>query len=542
MPPSRKSLKSRPSIKEEEPDAMERFHEKKICSIIPTNPIKKKDIFVEYRPKSPRDCMNYNISQTDAKMDAGTTKIHLQQTRAEYEPYPEGYLFDEPPPPPPKKKKRPSHGRGPVWLFLDEEWKRKVDMEQEIYKKEMEARLKRKIKMLGLKTKQEHADMLKRVGPDWFQELSPNQITAVDELGAAIKKDLSKSTIINTQCCLAKLGLVLRPNHRHVAVALRYCCEDPVELILILYQLTSPNRKSYSLNDRLLLSSVAHLSMRSVLRELHIRIPSPPRAEKPHHKKERVKKPRINYKSPYVVPYTFEPEPPKHTGIYQNRHIQYPESPYFSYLKELKEEMAKCTLDETRRSVPCAENESLNGDESMMTILQREIDEELIAAQKKFNSLPHNRPPRKLLRPSIYKPCDKSTELFNNIRGFIHEQPEQYSRAVGGDISTSLEDSDEELYDYMAVIEEHEPKFIICGITLGRYGESIPIIGGIVADRVMDCKCTRKKRIVTSPDKRPNATNRTVSEKDGVCHCAEQAEEEEETKLFILVLLLNSSE
>lgn len=153
MPQPKKLLKSKPSVKDDEADIMERFHQKKICTILPTNPVKKKDIFVEYRPKSPRDCMNYNISQTDTKMDAGTTKIHLQQTRAEYEPYPEGYLFDEPPPPPPKKKKRPSHGRGPVWLFLDEEWKRKVDAEQEIYKKEMEERLKRKIKMAKLKSK-----------------------------------------------------------------------------------------------------------------------------------------------------------------------------------------------------------------------------------------------------------------------------------------------------------------------------------------------------------------------------------------------------
>lgn len=152
MTPPKKALKSKVLPKDEKPpeDLMERFHEKKVCNIIPTTPRKKKDIFSEYRPKSPKECMNYNISQTDAKMDAGPTKIHVQQTRAAYEPYPEGRM-DEPPPPPAKRKKRPSHGRGPVWLFLDEEWKRKVDFEQEIYKREMEARIKRKIRAMKMK-------------------------------------------------------------------------------------------------------------------------------------------------------------------------------------------------------------------------------------------------------------------------------------------------------------------------------------------------------------------------------------------------------
>lgn len=85
--------------------------------------------------------------------------------------------------------------------------------------------------------------MLKRVGPDWFQELSPDQRNAVDNLAGAIKKDVMKRTIINTQECIAKLGLVLRPNHHHVEVAFKHCCEDPVEFFLILYQLMNPNSK-----------------------------------------------------------------------------------------------------------------------------------------------------------------------------------------------------------------------------------------------------------------------------------------------------------
>lgn len=90
----------------------------------------------------------------------------------------------------------------------------------------------------------------------------------------------------------------------------------------------------YSLNDRLLLSGVVHLTMRETLKELHIRIPSPPpplKVPKPPPKQ----KPPKRYKSPYLVPFTFTPQPRKHTGIYKNNHIQYPDSPYFSYINEL---------------------------------------------------------------------------------------------------------------------------------------------------------------------------------------------------------------
>lgn len=91
----------------------------------------------------------------------------------------------------------------------------------------------------------------------------------------------------------------------------------------------------YSLNDRLLLSAVVHLTMKTTLKELHIRIPSPPR--KAILAKAIEKKPakKIKCPSPYLEPYTFKPEPRKHSGMYENTHRQYPESPYFSYLAEL---------------------------------------------------------------------------------------------------------------------------------------------------------------------------------------------------------------
>ncbi|KAJ8966980.1 hypothetical protein NQ314_003203 [Rhamnusium bicolor] len=159
-------------------------------------------------------------------------------------------------------------------------------------------------------------------------------LNTVDQLKGCIWQDYKDNTIINTQENIGSLGLVLRPNHRHIKMALKFCCKCPVEFLLILYQLIDPNRSKYTLNDRLLLSAVVHLTMRQTLREMHIRIPSPPAREKVRAKPPRKEKP-LKYESPYLVPYSFEPVPRKYTGIYVNKHVQYPESPYFDYRNEL---------------------------------------------------------------------------------------------------------------------------------------------------------------------------------------------------------------
>lgn len=176
---------------------------------------------------------------------------------------------------------------------------------------------------------------MEMIGPAWFQELSPNQLRTVDNLKNCILKDLQNGTIINTKENIAYLGLVLRPNPKHIERALRRCCKSPIEFLLILYQLINPKRRRYSNNDRLLLSAVVHLCMTDTLRELHVRIPSPPVAPK-FDKKVSEKKKRLRYESPYLEPYTFKPEPRKFTGVYVNKHLQYPESPYFSYLVSKK--------------------------------------------------------------------------------------------------------------------------------------------------------------------------------------------------------------
>lgn len=86
--------------------------------------------------------------------------------------------------------------------------------------------------------------MLKLAGPDWYQELSPNQLKTIDQLKNCIMMDLRNKTIINTQDNIAALGLVLRPYHKHIETALQNCCACPVEFLLVLYQLIDPERRA----------------------------------------------------------------------------------------------------------------------------------------------------------------------------------------------------------------------------------------------------------------------------------------------------------
>ncbi|CAH2006521.1 unnamed protein product [Acanthoscelides obtectus] len=237
-----------------------------------------------------------------------------------------------------------------------------------------------------------HNTVLGMVGPDWYQELSPKQLETVDHLERCILQDYVSKGYINTKENMAALGLVLRPNQQKLERALQICCGDPVEFLLTLYQLSNPKRKQYSVNDRLILSAVVHLTMTFTLRELHVRIPSPPRKPKVvQEEPQEVKK--AKYKSPYLVPYTFKPEPPAHTGEYINSQIQHPESPYFSYLEDLAGEMAQMREDPNLGIM----SRGLDG---------TEIVYEIQAAQDYYNEI-HGTNKNCILPPTILVPLEK---------------------------------------------------------------------------------------------------------------------------------------
>lgn len=92
--------------------------------------------------------------------------------------------------------------------------------------------------------------------------------------------------------------------------------------------------KGYSLNDKILLSAVVHLTIRDTLKELHLRIPSPERQE-PKVVKKKAKKIKIDKRlSPYIRPFPFLKKVTKNY-IYKNRHKEFAQSRYFNYIEEM---------------------------------------------------------------------------------------------------------------------------------------------------------------------------------------------------------------
>lgn len=234
-----------------------------------------------------------------------------------------------------------------------------------------------------------HAKIIDMVGPKWFQELSPNQIKCIEQLEISMKKDLKQQTTSNTVEIIDYLGLNPRPNERKFRSALKQSAGSPVEFLLALYYQIRKNETTYTINDRLLLSSVVHLTMTNTLREMHIRSPSPPPSPKPQPPVERTPKSKTYYESPYLIPFNFQPEPKKFTGIYKNKHLQYPESDYFNYIPQLKSDMFLGNVFE-------------DNPESWK-LEEREIIEEMLIAQQLYNRFCENTVKLKLLKASTWK-------------------------------------------------------------------------------------------------------------------------------------------
>ncbi|CAH1119159.1 unnamed protein product [Phaedon cochleariae] len=394
MPAKIKNEKTKSSEEQPSSDLLEIYSPLKIGKILPTSNKKKENVFQNFQPKT-GECLDYNISETFVKWNVGDTKINVKEVKATYVPLPPDSVKIGK-----KKKVKYSHGAPPQWEFVDEIWRNKQDELQLQNKKNFKQFLIRRNQRCMQQAAILHNLITSMVGPAWFQELSPKQLRTVERLSLSMLRDFRDGTIVHTNETIADLGLVLRPNSKHVGLALKLCCGCPVEFLLILYQLINPKRKSYSINDRLLLSAVVHLTMTETLRELHIRIPSPPKRKKTKPKvPKRVEK--KDYKSPYLVPYTFKAERQKCSGIYENKHIQYPESPYFSYLDSLHWEIKNCEniLDS---ELPDMEDAG-----------ERELLEDMQNAQKFYNTICKNVGTIKLLRPTIKKTC-QDFQIYSN--------------------------------------------------------------------------------------------------------------------------------
>ncbi|XP_031352185.1 uncharacterized protein LOC116177359 [Photinus pyralis] len=392
-------------------------------------------------------------------------------------------------------------GGPPVYSFADEIWRKGLEKKQEKYRENLRTLQIENKKFMKRQVAAGHNELMALVGPDWFQELSPNQLKAADNLKNCILKDKRYKCITYTKDNIGELGLVLRPNQRHIKKALNNCCECPVEFLLILYQLMNQKRTEYSINDRLLLSAVAHLTMRETLKELHIRIPSPPRSpRKPNPVLEQPPKPR--YKSPYLATFDFVPCPRKYTGVYKNKHVQHPESPYFAYITELKQERA-FENDEKRKTYIQRKQSGITVDQ------QKEILAELKSAQKIYESLVDFEPVPYLLKPSIYIPCDHVAKLPEEL-AMGHEETELEQKDLS--IPIAFEDPP---CDELCGMEEQqiEPEKITSEVLIVpdesiEQPKSVPEGEMLVVARVPSLGCTCKEDVEESI-------------KTNLCHCAQ---------------------
>ncbi|XP_034238095.1 uncharacterized protein LOC117643357 [Thrips palmi] len=155
--------------------------------------------------------------------------------------------------------------------------------------------------------------MLQEVGPDWFQQLSWDQMETVNQLQGLHRADADEGATSRVALWCCRLGISPIPSARQITRALREQPEDHEAFLLALYAVISQSGKvpvpgdppapklrtgfEYTPSERLLLSALAHLRLPNVIAKLEEQF-GPPE-----------KKPRYLRVNPDVPPRTARPEP-----------------------------------------------------------------------------------------------------------------------------------------------------------------------------------------------------------------------------------------
>uniref|UniRef100_A0A182RGJ0 DUF4771 domain-containing protein n=1 Tax=Anopheles funestus TaxID=62324 RepID=A0A182RGJ0_ANOFN len=139
---------------------------------------------------------------------------------------------------------------------------------------------------LNLVLKEKEAKMCKilhkRSVPLWFQELTDEQCAICDQLLDAIADDTNERTFYRTKTLLRKLGIYPICSKSILRTALILCSGNDISFIWIILELHYIRRprkagtrcaKDYTINERLLLSAIAHLDMLTTLRGLEKILP-----------------------------------------------------------------------------------------------------------------------------------------------------------------------------------------------------------------------------------------------------------------------------
>ncbi|XP_058830420.1 uncharacterized protein LOC131689384 [Topomyia yanbarensis] len=121
----------------------------------------------------------------------------------------------------------------------------------------------------------------RRLIPLWFQELSNEQVEALNQLLEAVQDDLDEDTFFRCRSLVRRLGVYpICPEVTFREALIMSRGNDLCFLWFLLELFYSKGRKDYSNNERLLMSAICHLDMMSTLRGLEAVLP-PPAPKKP---------------------------------------------------------------------------------------------------------------------------------------------------------------------------------------------------------------------------------------------------------------------
>lgn len=148
--------------------------------------------------------------------------------------------------------------------------------------------------------------LLRKVGPAWFQELAENQTNAVDSIFDAVSDNELGEQFELCHQALKTLGLEPLPIKSDLVSAIQFSQGNDLAFFWFLYDkvynacpITS-SKQTFSLNERLILSSICHLDMMSTLRELDRILP--PVKKKPKKRTVSIACQPVKYLCPYDEP------------------------------------------------------------------------------------------------------------------------------------------------------------------------------------------------------------------------------------------------
>lgn len=146
-----------------------------------------------------------------------------------------------------------------------------------------------------------------RGGPTWYQELSDCQMKAADQLFEGLRDDLEEGTCHRCLKLIIDLGIFPIESIENVKTALEMSRGNDLAFLWFLgeaFYFQSSNFKTtreYSINERIILSSICHLDMITTLRELDRILPKPKAKPKPI-KLKKFCVCRCSHISPYLEP------------------------------------------------------------------------------------------------------------------------------------------------------------------------------------------------------------------------------------------------